>query len=169
MYICLVSPGTGWVSIGFGPEGQKMDKASIILGTVDDDSGEVSISDQLVSGRSHSEDNENNVIEFAGTQNGEGTTIEFIFPLNSGDSADHSFEEGGTYGFIVANHKTSDNFGDRHNERFAPLTLQIGSPTPPATSTTVVTEFNFTNIPVIIALALFGSVYIIRNKISKKF
>jgi len=163
MYIGLVSPMTGWVSIGFGPEGQKMDKASIILGAVDDDSGEVSISDQLVAGRSHSEDNENNVIEYAGTQSGEETTIEFIFPLNSGDNADHSFEMGGTYGFIVASHKTSDNFGDRHNERFAPLTVLIEFPASPTTS--AIPEINIASTTVLIILVLFCTVYFTRNRI----
>ncbi len=123
MYIGLVSPGTGWVSIGFGPPELKMDKANVILGAVDDATGVVTLSDQSVSGRIHTEDSQDNIIKGAGTQSSEETIIEFVFPLNSGDNADHSFEMGGTFGFIVAYHSSSDDFGSRHTRRVASLSL----------------------------------------------
>ncbi|MFQ6125723.1 MAG: DOMON domain-containing protein [Candidatus Heimdallarchaeota archaeon] len=180
MYIGLVSPGTGWVAVGFGPLGQKMDKANVILGAVDDATGEATLSDQSVSGRSHTEDSHNNIIEGAGTQRAEETLIEFVFPLNSGDDADHSFEMGGTYGFIVACHASSDDFGSKHTKRVASLSLQIESPleitgkptTEPTTEseTTEVPELAFSNGNMVLLLFVIGGfITITCYRISKKY
>lgn len=174
MHIGLVSPGTGWVSIGFGPPGLKMDKANVILGAVDDATGDVTLSDQSVSGRSHTEDSQNNIIKGAGTQSSGETIIEFVFPLNSGDSADHSFEMGGTFGFIVAYHASSDDFRSSHTKRVASLSLQIESSiTEPTTvimpETTEVPEMAFLNSHMLLLLFVIGFIYITRYRISKKY
>lgn len=178
MYIGLISSGTGWVAVGFGS--QKMDSANLIIGAVDD-TGAVTLSDQSAKGWSHNEDSQDNIIKKAGTQSAKETIIEFIFPLNSEDSADHSFEMGGTYGFIVAYHASSDNFDSIHTKRVPSLSLQIESPPAttgePTTETTTVImpdttempELVFLNNHILLLLFVFGFIYITRYRISKKY
>jgi hypothetical protein len=42
------------------------------------------------------------------------TVIEFIVPLDSGDSLDHEFEPGNTYGFFVAYQETKKDISSFH-------------------------------------------------------
>ncbi|MFQ5820315.1 MAG: DOMON domain-containing protein [Candidatus Heimdallarchaeota archaeon] len=132
LHIGLVSPGTGWVGLGLGPQGTGMDGANIIIGYVNDATGVVVLSDSIGEGWLHTSDSNrgglDNIVEKAGTQSTEGTIIEFIFPLSSGDVFDHNFEIGGTYGFFVAYHESSDDFASYHTARSETRTLQIGSP-----------------------------------------
>ena len=132
MYIGLVSPGQGWSAIAFGPQGIGMDESNIIIGYVDDDTGALTIVDSIGEGWFHMMDTErdgtDNLGAYSGTQSTSETIIEFIFPLNSGDSKDHSFEPGNTYGFFVAYHETADNFADYHGARSDSLTVKVGIP-----------------------------------------
>ncbi len=131
MYIGLVSPGQGWSAIAFGPQGIGMDESNIIIGYVDD-TGALTIVDSIGEGLSHMMDTERDGTDdlgaYSGTQSASETIIEFVFPLNSGDSKDHSFEPGNTYGFFVAYHETADNFADYHGARSDSLTVKVGIP-----------------------------------------
>lgn len=132
IFVGLVSKGTGWVSIGFGPENTGMDGANIIIGSVDDVSGSLSISDETGVGFEHYSDSEeggtNDILDQASSQNNGQTTIEFVVPLNSGDVFDHSFQIGGTYGFILAYHISDDGLKKYHTDHSTSLTLIVEDP-----------------------------------------
>ncbi|MFQ5712040.1 MAG: DOMON domain-containing protein [Candidatus Geothermarchaeales archaeon] len=116
MYVGLVSPGTGWVGIGFGPSGIGMDGANMVIGYVKE--GKLDIKDVIGVGYKHYSDvsrgGRDDVIDAAGAEGGGKTTLEFVFPLDSGDSLDHSFKPGGTYGFFLAYEKNADDFVTYH-------------------------------------------------------
>jgi len=138
MYIALESPGTGWVGIAFGPTGVGMKDANIILGYVDDTSGNLILEDAFGTGPfSHEADidpsvgGSDNIISKAGSQTGGKTIIEFVFLLNSGDQYDHSFSTGGTYGFNVAYQQTADDLTTYHTKRSASINLYLGAPGEP--------------------------------------
>ncbi len=131
MYIGLVSPGMGWSAIAFGPQGTGMDGSNILIGYVEE-TGVVTLADSIGVGWLHEQDidrgGQDNIMEQAGTQNAEGTSLEFSFPLNSGDNYDQTFEIGGIYGFFVAYHETNDDFASYHGVRSDILKLRIGIP-----------------------------------------
>jgi hypothetical protein len=117
----LVSPGTGWVSIGFDPSSM-MNRANIILGTVVD--GAVVARDDVGTGLfSHAPDTsrggQDNLLAAAGREADGKTTFEFAIPLNSGDDADRPLAVGQTVKVILAFHATSDDFSERHSRRTA--------------------------------------------------
>ncbi len=131
IFVSLVSKGTGWVAIGFGPKNTAMDGANIIIGYVDN-SGTLTISDEIGVGFEHYSDTKqggaNNILTSAGSQKGGDTTIEFVFPLNSGDVNDQVFQVGRTYGFILAYEKSAKDLTTYHTARSNRLTLLIESP-----------------------------------------
>lgn len=94
--LALLARVPGRVAIGFGSQNTGMSVSNIIIGYVNDDV--VALSNQFSVGRRHSPDVEqggvNNILDKAGSESDGKTTIEFIFPLNSGDSKDHTFETG---------------------------------------------------------------------------
>ena len=128
----LVSKGTGWVSIGFGPKNTGMDGSNILIGFVDDSSGVLTLSDELGVGYEHYSDEsrggKDNIVKKAGTQDKGITTIEFVVPLNSGDVNDQVLQIGETYGFFLGYHKTADDFKTYHSDHSASLTLTIQNP-----------------------------------------
>ena len=175
MHVGLIGPGTGWVAIGFGPEGQKMPNANVIIGFVDDTSGEVNVFDQFAEGRTHGDDSQNDLVDFAGSQSADKTFIEFVFPLNSGDSFDHSYEIGGTYGIIVSLHSSTDNIGTKHTDRFEPITAQIEAPPMTTVGSTTETmdtittpEFGFGSVYLIYLLIGMGFIYMTKTCLQKK-
>lgn len=119
LYVGLVSPGKGFVAIGFGPE-RRMKGANIIITAVKD-SEVVTRDDFGIAETNHAPDTslggEDNVLKAAGTEDGEGTVIEFAIPLDSGDQFDKPLEPGKTYNIIVSYHRTSDSFSTRHTNR----------------------------------------------------
>lgn len=132
IYVGLISKGTGWISIGFGPENSGMDGANIIIGSVDDVSGSLTISDELGVGFEHFTDSEqggtNDILNHVGSQSNGQTIIEFIIPLNSGDVFDHAFEIGGIYGFILAYQISDDDIKMYHTDHSISLSLNIQDP-----------------------------------------
>ncbi len=129
MYVALVSPGRGWVGIGFGPKGVGMQGANELLFYVKDSTGETFSSDNYGEGHLHFPDTSrggsNDIIKSAGTQNESFTVIEFIFPLSSGDKFDHDFKLGGTYGFNLAFQESADNFVTIHTKRSSSINVFI--------------------------------------------
>ncbi len=117
----LVSPGTGWVAIGFDPQSM-MDKANLLLGAVVN--GAVVARDDVGTGPfSHAPDTsvggQDSLLAAAGREADGQTTFEFAIPLDSGDSADRPLSLGQTIKIIVAYQATSDDFSERHSRRGA--------------------------------------------------
>ncbi len=128
LFVGLVSPGTGWLGIGFGPEGVGMNEANILIGYVKD--GSLTWEDHYGIGISHVNDltmdsGADNLGNSAGDENNTHTTVEFSIPLSSGDSYDHNFIVGETYGFYVANNPVSDDLTSYHPEHSDTISLYI--------------------------------------------
>ncbi len=119
LLIGLVSPGTGWVSIGLDPASM-MDKADIILGAVVQ--GAIVARDDVGTGPfSHGPDTshggQDSLLAAAGRETDGKTVFEFAIPLNSGDSADRPLSIGQTVKVITAYQATGDGFSERHSRR----------------------------------------------------
>lgn len=115
LYVGLVSPGVGWVAIGFDPE-RKMQGANIIIGAVTD--SELVIEDHFgASPTAHRKDGEDRIVQAAGTETDGVTTIEFILPLSGDASPDTYLTPGETVTTILAYHRSSDAFTARHSKR----------------------------------------------------
>lgn len=139
MRVGLTSPGTGWVAIGFNARGGGMDKGNIIIAAVAA-SSTLAISDEVGVGFNHYSDltqgGTNDVKSSAGTESGGKTTIEFIYPLSSGDKNDQSFGVGGTYAVFLAYHASEDGFTVYHTAHSKSLDVFVepeGAPEPKET------------------------------------
>ncbi|MFW9996628.1 MAG: DOMON domain-containing protein [Candidatus Odinarchaeota archaeon] len=130
IFVGLLSPTSGWVAIGFGPKGIGMSGSNIIIGYVLPD-GTAIMEDSYGEGWTHQPDTNNggfyNIEAFNGTDNGAYTTMEFIFPLSSGDINDHSFFVDNLYGFFLAHHPTADDFTSYHTAHSTTINLYIAS------------------------------------------
>lgn len=119
LYVGLVSPGTGYVAIGFDPD-TLMEGANFILGAVSggrtiarDDVGTGPFTheaDTVVGGQDH-------ILEASGREHDGQTVFEFAIPLDSRDSADKRLVPGHTYTILVAYHRTNDSFSAKHSRR----------------------------------------------------
>lgn len=115
----LVSPGTGYVAIGFDPD-YRMKGADFIIAAVED--GRLLIRDDYGDGSvRHTADTllggTDDIIEAAGSERDGGTTVEFVVPLAARDEYDKTLVPGRTYHILVAYHNTSDSFAARHSRR----------------------------------------------------
>ena len=124
----LDSPGSGWVSIGFGPRGVGMDGANIVLGYVEEGGGLV-ILDAVGIGRNHFPDDErggrDDISDASGSAEEGRTILEFVFPLSSGDGLDHNFRTNRTYGFFLGYHATAKDGSTYHTARSESIELFI--------------------------------------------
>ncbi len=84
----LSAATTGWIGIGFGPDGTMANAQNFIMGYVT--SGNIAtISDMHTSGHAApSPDAMQNIINPAGTESAGVTELTFTIPLDSGDSED---------------------------------------------------------------------------------
>jgi len=115
LFIGLVSPGTGWVAIGFDPE-QGMKGANIVIAAVVKE--KLVIEDQYgTSPMSHSRDGSQDILAAAGKESGGKTTIEFAIPLESPDPADTVLGPGTTHRVMVAYQESSDDLNAKHTKR----------------------------------------------------
>jgi len=115
LHVGLVSPGTGWVGIGFDPD-VRMKGADILIAAVVD--GVLTIQDQFgVAQTFHSPDAQQNVIQAAGTETGGATTVEFSLFLASGDPSDKPLLPGQTVAVILAMQQSDDSLTVRHTAR----------------------------------------------------
>ena len=117
--IGLVSPGTGYVSIGFDPDRQ-MEGANIIIAAVHE--GQLTIRDDYGhEPLAHIEDTmrggQDDIIAAAGNQWPDQTVIEFIIPLDSGDLMDKPLLPGHAYTVLAAYHSMLDDFSNQHTRR----------------------------------------------------
>lgn len=126
--VALISPGTGWISIGFGPRGIGMDGANLIFGYVEEGGGLV-ILDEVGIGRNHFPDDErggrDDISDASGSLEEERTILEFVFPLSSGDRLDHGFKTNETYGFFLGYHATAKDSSAYHTARSDTIELFI--------------------------------------------
>lgn len=125
----LVSPGTGFVAIGFDPDRQ-MEGANYIIGSIHE--GILTIRDDYgYEPFAHMEDTmrggEDNIIAAAGNEWPDQTVIEFIIPLDSGDTLDKPLLPGHQYTILVSYHSMFDSFSDRHTRRGSGL-MQLDLP-----------------------------------------
>jgi hypothetical protein len=113
----LVSPGTGYLAIGFDPD-RRMKGANFILGAVNgiavttrDDYGVGLTSHAADTSRGGTHD----IVEAAGRESDGGTMFEFVIPLDSGDEMDKPLEPGLSYRVLVAYHTMNDSFDAVHS------------------------------------------------------
>lgn len=116
----LVGPGTGWVSLGFGPRNVGMDGADMILAYMDDQ-GSAVIVDEVGVGHGHYPDTErggrDDIYDWAVSQLGNTTIVEFSIPLDSGDALDQRLRGNNTYGFFLGYHSMARDRVTYHTAR----------------------------------------------------
>jgi len=115
LYVGLTAPGTGWLSIGFGPE-RMMQGANIVIGAIVDEA--LSIEDHYGNApTSHRKDDIDHIVQAAGREiNGE-SILEFAIPLDSGDAQDKTLLPGRKVVVILAYHSSNDRLTSRHTAR----------------------------------------------------
>jgi len=110
----IVSPGSGWVSIGFDPV-SLMEGADYILAAVRGDA--LTIEDHFGTGRySHGLDRQQNILEARGMESSGETVVEFTIPRESGDDEDRPLTSG-PHVLLLGYHNSSDSFAVRHTAR----------------------------------------------------
>jgi len=117
--IGLVSPGTGYTAIGLDPE-DRMKGANYIIAFMQE--GELHIRDDFgTQPIAHTQDTNrggyDNILASAGSEWPDQTVIEFVIPLDSGDSYDKPLVPGNTYPILIAYHDLRDGFSARHSGR----------------------------------------------------
>jgi len=122
LYVGLVAPGTGWLSIGFEPE-RMMQGADIIIGALAD--GELVIEDHYGNApTSHRIDAVDHIIQAGGSEVDGKTVLEFAIALDSGDDQDAVLATGELVTIILGYHASSDSLTTRHSKR-ATASLQL--------------------------------------------
>jgi hypothetical protein len=116
LYVNVIAPTTGWVSVGFDPTNQMAD-ANILIGYVDD-MGEVMVRDDFgTSSTSHASDESlggfDDIEDYWGYEENGETFLRFQIPLDSGDMYDKVLVPGNTYTIILA-YGSADNFTAIH-------------------------------------------------------
>lgn len=112
LYVGLISPGTGWLSVGFGNRAGKPG-SNIILGAVAD--GAVTIQDNYgVTRQLHLADRVSSIVTFGGSEELGQTTLEFVIPLASGDAQDTTLVPGQIVHVILAYQATRDSLTSEH-------------------------------------------------------
>ncbi len=112
LYIGLISPGTGWLGVGFSHRTGKPG-SNIIVGAVAD--GTVTIQDNYgVTKQLHLPDKTSSILAFGGSEENGQTTLEFVIPLASGDSQDTTLAPGQTVQVILAYQAAWDSFATEH-------------------------------------------------------
>ncbi len=115
LHVGLVSPGTGWLSAGFAPQ-RRMLGANIIIAALVD--GELQIEDHYGSSQtSHRQDEEENIVQSAGSLTETGTVLEFSLLLDSGDDQDAVLEPGTEVIVILAYHASRTDLRAGHTRR----------------------------------------------------
>jgi len=115
LYVGLEAPGTGWLSIGFGPE-RRMQGANILIAAIAD--GTLTIEDHYGHTQtSHRTDEVDHVIQAAGSEADGRSIVEFAIPLDSGDGEDAALAPGDEVAIILAYHGSNDSLIARHTKR----------------------------------------------------
>lgn len=118
IYIGMKAKTAGWVAVAIQP-GSRMKSADIVLGFVKD--GKTTAYDQFSTGDfgPHLQDTElggtMDILEFAGKEEGEYTTIEFKRKLTTGDTFDNPLAKGKNQ--ILWSYGSDDAVTSRHSNR----------------------------------------------------
>jgi len=118
VYMGIRAETAGWVAVGLEPTSGMKD-ADMIFGMVAD--GQTTVSDQFSTGRTgpHSPDTElggsGDILEFAGSEAGGYTTIEFKRLLSTGDEYDNDLAPGTTA--IIWSYSSADSLTQKHSAR----------------------------------------------------
>jgi hypothetical protein len=125
IYIGMKAKTTGWVAMAIQP-GSRMKNADIVLGFVKD--GKATVYDQFsdVDFGPHPQDTElggtNDILEFAGKEEGGYTTIEFKRKLDTGDKYDNPLAKGKNQ--ILWSYGPDDTATSKHvNRGYGEITL----------------------------------------------
>ncbi len=118
IYVGMRSPGHGWLAVGFDPDGPMMRGADIVIGFVQD--GQVFAKDDYGDTQvSHKPDTDlggtDDLLELAGSEDEQGTTLEFTRPLETGDSYDKPIVPGEK--FVMLAYAEQDNWTAYHAKR----------------------------------------------------
>jgi len=114
LYVGLVAPGTGWLSIGFGPK-NRMQGANILIAAI---AAELTIEDHYGNTpTSHRRDDVDHIIQAAGRETDGISTLEFAIPLDSADDQDVPLAPGSEVVIILAYHASNDGLTARHTAR----------------------------------------------------
>jgi hypothetical protein len=115
IYFGINAKANGWISIGFDNTFM-MSGADIKIANIKD--GVVTIEDHFGNGPTkHELDDKQEIIEFAGKEEGQWTFIEFIMPVNSGDEKDKPIKIGQENKVIIASSNRTDEFWKKHDFR----------------------------------------------------
>lgn len=115
LFVGLISPGLGYLSIGFEPERQ-MQGANIIIASIDGET--LKIEDHYGNApTSHRKDETDNIIQASGSESDGVSYLEFAIPLDSGDEQDKALEAGADVVIILAYHRSNDGLTARHSKR----------------------------------------------------
>jgi hypothetical protein len=115
LYVGLEAPGSGWLSIGFGPE-RRMEGANILIAAIVD--GVLTIADHYGNTQtSHRADTVDHIVQAAGSEAAGLSIVEFAIPLDSGDSEDTTLAPGDEVVIILAYHGSNDRLTARHTKR----------------------------------------------------
>jgi hypothetical protein len=128
LYAALAAQTSGWVAVGFDPENQ-MQGANFIFGYVQD--GIPVVQDMFGTkpkGQgSHPPDEQlggtDDILAYAGSEEGDLTVIEFWIPLDSGDEFDKPLSAGATHTVILARGRSDDSDSRHAAEGQAEITL----------------------------------------------
>ncbi len=125
VFVGISGSFTGWVGFGMNEPGKGMAGADMVISSVEN--GNLTIGDYNAVGNVlPNKDDDQMPIKGAGTEENGVTTVEFIMPMASSDTAgqDHNWSPGNTYGFFVAAHESSDELL-YHTYRTDPLTFEL--------------------------------------------
>jgi hypothetical protein len=111
----LSAATTGWIGVGFGPDGTMADAQNFIMGYVTPGNA-VTISDMNTTGHSApAPDTIQNITNVVGTESGDTTEIDFTIPMNSGDPQDMVLTQGmGIWILLASGPNGADNFTTPH-------------------------------------------------------
>ena len=130
LYLAMEGDTTGWVAVGINPD-LGMKGANFILGYVENDEAKVwDAWGQTRTGANHPPDTEiggsDDIVEFAGVEEGDVTRLEVKIPLDSGDEYDHALVPGESYPLIMAI-GGEDEFNAYHS-KYASGELTLSTP-----------------------------------------
>lgn len=126
IHMGLHSPGHGWLALGLAPDGPGMRGEDILMGYVID--GNVVLQDHYGdSPVSHARDvdagGSEDVDEFAGSEDDNGTTLEWVRPVLTGDRLDKPLAPGEM--FIQLAYAEQDDWSSYHGRSRNTLTVRF--------------------------------------------
>ncbi|MCE7735521.1 MAG: hypothetical protein GPJ54_11630 [Candidatus Heimdallarchaeota archaeon] len=110
----LVSPGTGWVSLGIGPN---MADSSMYMGGLENGATycyDLNGLDDWLHEEDLNDNGENDILECVASENGGQTMLEFKLPLNTSDELDSDMESLGIYDMFLGYQASIDTITEIH-------------------------------------------------------